>query len=221
MAFRPSLLFLSLASALIYVSLSLAILHYFHEDGLPALFEHGFNWPTQLAAGAAFGVLAAGFISLVIWRTPVARILKDYAIVELVMQMRFSPFDRIQISFFAGAGEELLFRGAMQPMLGIWITSLIFVGMHGYFKFKSLWHIGFGAVMFALSVGLGLMYEWVGLIAAMTAHAIYDVIMLQLTHAFPVPPVQENPPGFDDDDPSPTDRPVPGPAPGPRQTDDR
>ena len=199
MATRSGLLLLSLASALIYVSLTLVIVHYFHDEPLASLFDHGFGTSMQLLAGAVFGILAAAGISFVIWRTPISKILKDYGIVELVMQMRFTRFDRIQISLFAGAGEELLFRGAMQPVLGIWLTSLIFVGIHGYFKFRSPRHILFGLMMLALSVGLGLLYEWAGLIAAMTAHAVYDFIMLELSHRFPAAWGQETPVESGDD----------------------
>ncbi len=201
MRFRYSLLWLSLASAAIYVTLTLVIFHFFHDAPPASMFAHGFDAPFQLLTGAAFGVIAAGIISLVVWRTPISEILRDYAIVDLVLKMRFSRFDRIQISLFAGVGEELLFRGTLQPVLGIWLTSLIFAGLHGYFKFNSLWHILFGLIMFCLSVGLGLLYEWAGLIAAMTAHAVYDFIMLQISHAFPVPPDSETPPESAGDDP--------------------
>ncbi len=201
MASRSGLLFLSLASAVIYLSLTLLILRFFHDAPLASLFEHGFGIPLQLFAGAVFGILAAAGISFVIWRTPISEILKDYAIVDMVMQMRFTRFDRIQISLFAGVGEELLFRGAMQTVLGIWLTSLIFVGIHGYFKFHSPRHILFGLMMFALSVGLGLLYEWAGLIAAMTAHAVYDFIMLEVSHRFPAPWRPETPEGSGGDAP--------------------
>ncbi len=201
MASRSGLLLLSLSSAVIYASLALAILHFYHDGPISTLFAHGYGTGAQLVAGVLFGVLAAAGVSYVIWRTPISGILKDYAIVEMVMQMRFTRFDRIQISLFAGVGEELLFRGAMQPVLGIWLTSLLFVGMHGYFKFRSPRHILFGAMMFALSVGLGLLYERAGLIAAMTAHAVYDLVMLELSHRFPAPWNPETPEGSGGDAP--------------------
>lgn len=175
---RNALLMLSLASALVYVSLTLGIVHYAHEEGVSSLFEHGFSLTGQLLSGLAFGLVAAGFVAYVMFRTPVAGILRDYTLVDLLAGMKFSRFDRAQVSFFAGVGEELLFRGALQPVIGLWLTSLLFVALHGYFKFTSLLHVLFGVMMFGLSVGLGLLFEWAGLIAAMTAHAVYDYIML-------------------------------------------
>lgn len=218
MASRSTLLLLSLASAVIYLSLTLVLLHFFHDDSPASLFDHGFGLPVQLLAGTAFGAIAAALVSLVIWRTPISEILSDYAIVDMVMKMRLSQFDRVQISVFAGVGEELLFRGAMQPILGVWLTSLIFVGLHGYFKFNSLRHILFGMMMFFLSVGLGLLFEWAGLVAAMTAHVIYDFIMLQISRRIPAPETREKSAG---DGQSPTDLPGQAPEPSPHQINDR
>lgn len=175
-----NLLIMSLVSAAVYLLLSYLIFHYFRDTGLSSAFDHGFSVTGQLAAGTAAGILAAAVIGILMSRPPVSEVLHDFYIVEIVSKARFTVFDRIQLSLFAGAGEELLFRGAIQPLLGIWLTSVIFVGLHGYFKFRSLGHVLFGALIFGLSVGLGYLYEYAGLVAAMTAHAVYDIIMLYL-----------------------------------------
>ncbi len=175
-----NLLLLSAGSALFYLFLTLLILRYFHDAPAASLFHHGFGIPAQLGIGIVGGLAGALFIGYVMFHTTMSDILHDYRIIELLGDMRMNGFDRIQISLFAGAGEELLFRGALQPLLGIWITSAIFVAVHGYFKFTSIRHVIFGATMFGLSVGLGILFEWAGLIAAMTAHAVYDVVMLQV-----------------------------------------
>lgn len=106
--------------------------------------------------------------------------MSDYSVFKALSKANFSFFDNTQISIFAGAGEELLFRGAIQPLLGNTFTSMIFIAIHGYFKFRSSGHILFGVMMFGLSFMLGLLYEEVGLISAMFAHAMYDLIKLQI-----------------------------------------
>ncbi len=174
------LFLLSLISAAVYLLITLLIYYSFYESGIAKAFEHGFSINNQILAGIVSGCIGAGIIGFVISRPPVSGILHDFYIVEAISKINFSNFDRIQLSLFAGAGEELLFRGAIQPLLGIWITSLVFVGLHGYFKFKSAGHFVFGAMMFALSVGLGYLFEEAGLIAAMAAHAVYDIIMLNV-----------------------------------------
>lgn len=177
------LLILSILSTTAYLLLALLIYRYAREGSLKTAFEHGYPVTIQLLIGIASGATAAGIIGFIIRRPPVSDILHDFYIVDMVSNLRLTPFDRIQLSAFAGVGEELLFRGAIQPLLGVWVTSFIFIGIHGYFKFKSIGHFLFGTMMFGLSMMLGYMFEFTGLISAMSAHAIYDVIMLQLVRS--------------------------------------
>lgn len=176
---RYHLLILSAGSAVLYIVSSLFIIHWFHEDSAATLLSHGANPVYQVFTGLAAGSLAAASATFAIRNTPLPDILEDYAILRIMKELRLKLFDRIQISLFAGFGEEILFRAALQPIMGIWLTSLLFVGLHGYFRFNSLKHILFGGMMFFLSAGLGLLYEYSGLLAAMTAHAVYDFVMLQ------------------------------------------
>lgn len=172
------LLWMSIFSLLFYFALSYLIFHFIRAERLQDAFAHGFSWPFQLGYGLLCGAAAALAIGFFVNREPLRSVLDDFYIFREVSRMRLTPFDRIQVSLFAGAGEELLFRGALQPVLGIWLTSLVFVGIHGYFKFKSIGHILFGLLMFALSMLLGSIYAHAGLLSAMAAHAFYDVIML-------------------------------------------
>lgn len=174
-----SLLFLSLGSAAVYLLLSLLIFYFYHEQGILDVFKAGYSGISQLAIGTAAGILASLIIKWAASRKPVAGVLRDFYIVREIADTRFTTLDRIQLSLFAGVGEELLFRGAVQPLLGIWVTSILFVAIHGYFKFRKPGHWLFGILMFGLSMLLGLLFQHVGLIAAMCAHAVYDVLMLR------------------------------------------
>lgn len=174
------LLILSVVSANIYVFFSFLIIRYWHEGDLNDVLESAFTFWNQAGIGVGIGCLAAGIIYGAIKWTPIAEVLSDFSIFEALSKTNFSLFDKAQVSIFAGGGEELLFRGAIQPLLGNAITSIIFIGIHGYFKFRSPKHILFGVLMFGLSFTLGLLYEHVGLISAICAHAIYDIIMLQV-----------------------------------------
>ena len=171
---------MSVISGIAYLLIALLIYRYIHNESLMNAFTHGYSTFTQLIIGIASGSTAAGVLGLTISRPPISDILHDFYIVDMVSKLQLNSFDRIQLSAFAGVGEELLFRGAIQPLLGIWITSFIFIGIHGYFKFKSAGHLLFGGAMFGLSMLLGYLFEYAGLMAAMSAHAIYDVIMLHM-----------------------------------------
>lgn len=174
------LLIMSVVSANIYVFFSFLIIKYWHGGGLEDVFGSTFSLWQQLGIGSGAGAVAAGIVFIVIKLPAVSNILSDFTIFKALSKANFSFFDNSQISIFAGAGEELLFRGAIQPLLGNTFTSMIFIAIHGYFKFRSPAHIFFGVMMFGLSFILGLLYEEVGLISAMCAHAVYDLIMLQV-----------------------------------------
>lgn len=173
-----NLLAMSVISAVVYLLLAIAIIYWFHKEGVAGVFDHGYSFARQIFIGAVAGCLTAGVIIFIAAREPVSQVLDDFYLYRMISQTRFTNFDRIQLSLFAGVGEELLFRGAIQPVLGIWVTSVIFIGIHGYFKFSSAVHLFFGLMMFGLSVVLGYLFEYAGLVAAMSAHAMYDFVML-------------------------------------------
>jgi len=169
---------LALISFLIYTGLALLLIGGFHEDSVTELIDWGSSTADQLWIGLAAGTAAAG---LIIWfssRPPLSRVLEDFTIVRVLMKNRFSVTDRTLVSISAGVGEEFLFRGAIQPLLGIWATSFIFIAIHGYFKFKSTGHVLFAALMFGLSMMLGVLFEQAGLLSAMAAHTVYDLLLL-------------------------------------------
>lgn len=174
------LLIMSVVSANIYVFFSFLIIRFWHDGGVGEVFASTFPLWQQLGIGVAAGCVATAIIYVVINLPPISKILSDFTIFKALSKANFSFFDNMQISLFAGGGEELLFRGAIQPLLGNTVTSMIFIAIHGYFKFKSPGHILFGVIMFGLSFMLGLLFEHVGLIAAMSGHAVYDLIMLQV-----------------------------------------
>jgi hypothetical protein len=71
----------------------------------------------------------------------------------------------------AGLGEETLFRGAVQPVLGIPATSLLFASMHVQYGPSLL--LGY---IFVLSVGLGLLRRYLNTTASFLAHAGYNTL---------------------------------------------
>ena len=73
----------------------------------------------------------------------------------------------------AGVGEEILFRGAMQPRFGIIFTSIIFAAMHiQYLDFVSM------GTLFLISVVLGYERKMVNTTAAIITHFLYDLVLL-------------------------------------------
>lgn len=156
--------------------LAWVIMSFLPDFDYPAYFisETPILW--QIAAGMLYGTIAAflaqGIISLKFMKKLTFR----YA--EMIGSMNLNTNDIIFISFCAGFGEEVLFRGVIQPHLGIFATSVIFVALHGYISFVN-WRMSiYGGFMTLVIIGIGYLVEWGGLIPAIIAHTIIDVILL-------------------------------------------
>lgn len=80
----------------------------------------------------------------------------------------------ITFGILAGVPEEVLFRGALQPTIGLWLTALIF----GLLHFISPLYFVY---TFIAGVLLGALAEWRGdLWAATFAHGVYDAVLFIL-----------------------------------------
>ena len=73
----------------------------------------------------------------------------------------------------AGVGEELFFRGFLQPLAGVVAAALAFGAAHvagARMVAFGVWAAAMGLVLGGLAVATG------GIVAPMTAHACYDVL---------------------------------------------
>lgn len=131
----------------------------------------------QLLTGTIAGLAIGGAAWAIIgtrWMDPV-RARYSQLIGPLVA--RWS--DRVLVSLCAGVGEELFFRGAMQWWLGIPLTAVVFVAIHGYLDPRDRRILVYGLFMTAAMGLLGWLAEAQGLIAPMGAHAVIDIILLE------------------------------------------
>ncbi len=69
----------------------------------------------------------------------------------------------------AGVGEELAMRGALQPRLGLALTSLVFAGLHVHYSWFGM------ATIFLLGVLLGLIRDRTSTTVAVLVHGLYDI----------------------------------------------
>jgi uncharacterized protein len=79
------------------------------------------------------------------------------------------------ISALAGVAEEVLFRGVLQPLVGLTVASVVFgvvhVGGRSFIGY-GVWAACIGALFGWLMVATG------GLLAPIVAHAVYDALAL-------------------------------------------
>ena len=86
----------------------------------------------------------------------------------------YNPWGAFTIGLSAGIGEEILFRGAMQPRFGIFLTSLIFALVHTQYNLAIL------PLIFLFGIILGLLRQQRSATVAIFTHAIYDSSLLCL-----------------------------------------
>ncbi|PWN06904.1 CPBP family intramembrane glutamic endopeptidase [Rhodohalobacter mucosus] len=172
------LLGMSLGSMVLYLFIATLLYYFVIGESLLSVFFTGKPIVEQLLTGLGAGVASALVILFFSTRPPMSKVLDDFMIFRIISRAEFTLFDKVQISLFAGAGEEILFRGTIQPLIGIWLTSVLFIAIHGYISIKSAGHILFTVLLLGLSVMLGFLFELSGIVAAMTAHAVYDLVML-------------------------------------------
>jgi uncharacterized protein len=150
------------------------------RDPFTVLFGRG-DVAFQLLLGTVAG-LWTGFAAWAIIRLPfMARIDRKYA--DLIGPLISRRSERIWISICAGVGEEIFFRGALQYWLGIPITAILFVAVHGYLDPRD-WRISiYGIFMTLAMMLLGWLALRYGLLAPMLAHTIVDIVLLEKLHA--------------------------------------
>lgn len=114
--------------------------------------------------GVAYGIeWVAGVV------TPATQ--KEVTDVSTVLFSRFNnPGAVIFLGVLAGVVEEILFRGALVPRLGILVTALLFAALHTQYgiTFASL-------EVFVLGLGLGWLRVRSGTLTCIVAHAGYDI----------------------------------------------
>jgi uncharacterized protein len=71
-------------------------------------------------------------------------------------------------SISAGVGEEVLFRGALQPRLGIVLTALLFGALHVQYQVPGM------IVIVLIGIGLGVVKERTSTTVTILVHVLYD-----------------------------------------------
>jgi len=126
----------------------------------------------KIAIGAGFGLAAA----LLIWIAVrmVRAFQRSRSMRILVVLSRATWLQAALLCVVAAVAEEFLFRGALQPDIGIWATAVLFGLLHAYGKL-------YVAVAMLAGVGLGFLYQTTGsLAAAVAAHACYNLAVAAL-----------------------------------------
>ncbi len=131
------------------------------------------HWALDVVLGAGIG----GGFALSAWaieqRIPALRRIEQLLLASLdIRAMRWHHV--VLFSVLAGVPEELLFRGALQPMLGVLGAALVFGALHGITLSYFLYASTAGLLLGVLRVWRG------GLWASIAAHTAIDAVMFAL-----------------------------------------
>lgn len=77
----------------------------------------------------------------------------------------------IVVSLSAAVGEEILIRGALQPIFGVWLSSAFFTLLHAQYLATPTMLLIFG-----IAVGFGWVRQRCSTTAAIIAHFVYNTI---------------------------------------------
>ena len=157
--------------------LGLALMTIFIPDALTRLMPASTG---ECVKSLGIGTLFASFSLiplLLLLQTPYLRGTRAF-FAGLMTDYRVQTWHIWVLSFCAGVGEELLFRGFVQQYLGIGITAILFVFLHGYLNPLNRPLFIYGIFLSGVSFGFGWICQQYSLPAAMIAHFWIDVALL-------------------------------------------
>lgn len=149
---------------------------YWMEDMSPAtIFEFDRltfgNVGLGLLLGVLYAIVALGFMQAEVFQNMPTRV------EQLVRNMQLNVLDCVFLSLCAGVGEELLFRSGVQFYLGPWITSFIFVAIHGYLNPMN-WRMSlYGLIVLPFILLISFALPVWGLWFCISAHFSYDLVL--------------------------------------------
>jgi membrane protease YdiL (CAAX protease family) len=146
----------------------------------------GLNLPVGQGVLAAFGVTIGLFIFVAIVNSVwMALVPKDvYQQQTQASDALSNSVTSIGLAFLlaasAAVGEEIAFRGALQPVLGFWPTAIVFALTHIQYALTPAWLI---------ILGVALAFGWLRMrystTVSMMTHFLYNFIPLALTVGVP------------------------------------
>lgn len=176
----------------VLTALAFLITAFFGPKPLWTVVADGRGVVCQIGAGIAIGLPFSIVAWVVVLKINVFANFRTQ-LLELAGRVDLGGLNPLWFGLCAGVGEEALCRGALQPLLGIWWTSVLFTLAHygtGGFKSMNPAKFGYAGFVFLASVLLGHVLIELGLIAAAVLHSVVDVfglVMLRREDARKIP----------------------------------
>ena len=147
--------------------------------------QHRLGLQRPTVRQVVFSVVMVGALLLVmpllgygiefLWKTLGWTITDEEAIKQL-FGFTAGPMAAFIASVAAGLGEEVVFRGVLQPRLGILLPALMFTSVHAFqYNFDALIQV------FLLGVLFGVVRNWTNTTTSALIHFGYDFVLLSTT----------------------------------------
>jgi membrane protease YdiL (CAAX protease family) len=140
------------------------------------LYWPGWRWVVGSLGVAVLLVIFGAFFDNLMARLTPEQSKNIQQVSEQLLKNVNSLGPAIAIALAAGIGEEILFRGALQPRLGMVAAALLFAVLHAQYAISLA-----TLEIFILGITLGLLRRRAGTTAAIIAHSSYDMILLVIT----------------------------------------
>ncbi|MBN2471940.1 MAG: CPBP family intramembrane metalloprotease [Anaerolineae bacterium] len=128
-----------------------------------------------MGGGVAIGLLAFQFFAGAVWMLLVSQkaFEQQTQLSQAIAGSVTTVSGALLVAIFSSIGEEIAFRGALQPIVGLWPTAILFALTHIQYQFTP-------AVVIILVVGLA--FGWTrrhfGTVSAIVAHFCYNFTLL-------------------------------------------
>lgn len=133
-----------------------------------------------LAAAAVLGFLALDYSVAWLWYLLAPESYEFIGRVSLGLFGDITIWKVLAIALSAGIGEEMLFRGAVHPRFGLWLTAALFAAGHTQYGLSP-------AILeiFVVGVVLGVIRNRANTTTCILVHALYNLLDLLLLPLFP------------------------------------
>ena len=138
------------------------------------------EWPTRLQAVSVLLITTGLFLGVEPLQSGITMLwnaqgwsMTDTGAIEVLFRHAIQPLGAVVASVAAGLGEELVFRGVLQPRLGIMLPALMFTSIHAF-------QYDFDALIGVLLVGLvlGFVRKKTNTTTCALIHGGYDLALL-------------------------------------------
>lgn len=144
----------------------------------------GLRWPSIQDLGIGLAAVVPAFVFSMIGSV-LTSVLQPEVVDKLTETLNNmtsgidNPAGAILLGLSSGIGEEVLFRGAIQPRFGIVISTVLWVLLHT--QYELTWVI---VGLLLMGIMLGLIRKYVSTTAAIITHAVYNTLVVLIGLAF-------------------------------------